>query len=77
MLAVKRLAALAAHTYLGIATTIHEHYSLFPGSGTGDQGIAQVGRHQYSLLLAHLPHIYRLHIWKACRRRALLQLQIL
>ena len=77
VLAEKRLAALATHTYLGIAATVHEHNRLVTIRNALHKCIAQIGRHKYSLLLAHLPHVNNLHIRKACRRRSLLQFQVL
>ena len=77
MFAVKRLATFATHAHLGIAPAVHKHYGLVTVGKALDKRVAQVGRHQDSLLLADLAHVDDLHIRKCRRSCALLQFQVL
>ena len=76
VLAVERLAAFPANADLGIAATVHEHNRLVAFRNALHQGIAQVGRHEDTLLLAYLPHIDNAYLGQACGSRALLQPEV-
>ena len=73
MLAVKRLAAAAAHPNLGITPAVHEHNGLLPSRNTFRQGLPQLRRHEDALLLPNLTHVNNLYIGQGRRRGPLFQ----
>ena len=64
MLAVKRFAAFGAYAHLRKTAAVHEDNCLVALLDAIGQSFAQCGRQEYALLLAHLAHVYDLHLWE-------------
>ena len=73
MLAVKRFAAFGTHAHLRKTAAIHEDDRLVTAFNAIGQSLAQCGRQQDSLLLAHLAHVYDLHFGEWRLRGAFLE----